>query len=39
MISALNEDLAAICRWSTENGLLLNPRKLQADLISAVGAA
>jgi hypothetical protein len=40
-ISALNEDLAAIYRWSAENGLLLllNPCKLQAILISnsAVG--
>jgi hypothetical protein len=34
MISALNEDLAAISRWSAENGLLLNPRKSQAILIS-----
>jgi hypothetical protein len=25
MISALNEDLAAISRWSAEHGLLLNP--------------
>jgi hypothetical protein len=41
IISALNEDLAAISRWSAENGLLLlfNPCKLQAILISnsAVG--
>jgi hypothetical protein len=39
MISVLNEDLAAISRWSAENGLLLNPRKSQAILIlnSAVG--
>jgi hypothetical protein len=34
MISALNEDLAAIYRWSAENGLLLNPRKSQVILIS-----
>jgi hypothetical protein len=34
MVSALNEDLAAIYRWSAENGLLLNPRKSQAILIS-----
>jgi hypothetical protein len=34
MISALNEDLAAISRWSAENGFLLDPRKLQAILIS-----
>jgi hypothetical protein len=34
MISALNEDLAAISRWLAENGLLLYPRKLQAILIS-----
>jgi hypothetical protein len=34
MISALNEDLAAIYRWSAENGLLLNPRKSQAIRIS-----
>jgi hypothetical protein len=34
MISALNEDLAAIYRWSAENGLLLNPRKSQAIMIS-----
>jgi hypothetical protein len=34
MISALNEDLAAISRWSAENGLLLNPRKSQTILIS-----
>jgi hypothetical protein len=34
MISALNEDLAAISRWSARNGLLLNPRKLQAILIA-----
>jgi hypothetical protein len=25
MISALNEDLVAISRWSAENGLFLNP--------------
>jgi hypothetical protein len=39
MFSALNEDLAAISRWSAENRLLLNPRKSQAILISnyAVG--
>jgi hypothetical protein len=39
MISALNEDFAAISRCLTENGLLLNPRKSQATLISnsAVG--
>jgi hypothetical protein len=35
MISPLNEDLAAISRWSAENGLLLNPRKSQAILISS----
>jgi hypothetical protein len=35
MISALNEVLAAISRWSAENGLLLNPRKSQAILISS----
>jgi hypothetical protein len=34
MISALNEDLTAIYRWSAENGLFLNPRKSQAILIS-----
>jgi hypothetical protein len=34
MIFALNEDLAAILKWSAENGLLLNPRKSQAILIS-----
>jgi hypothetical protein len=34
MISALNKDLAAISRWSVENGLLLNPRKSLAILIS-----
>jgi hypothetical protein len=34
MISALNEDLAAISRWSTENQLLLSLCKLQAILIS-----
>jgi hypothetical protein len=34
MISVLNEDLATISRWSAENGLLLNPRKSQAILIS-----
>jgi hypothetical protein len=40
MISALNEDLAAISRFdSAENGLLLDPRNSQAILISnsAVG--
>jgi hypothetical protein len=39
MISALNEDLVAISRWSAENGLLLNPLMSQAILISnsAVG--
>jgi hypothetical protein len=39
IISVLNEDLAAISPWSAENGLLLNPRKSQAILISnsAVG--
>jgi hypothetical protein len=39
MISALNENLAAIYRWSAENGLLLKPCKSQAILISnsAVG--
>jgi hypothetical protein len=39
MIPAFNVDLAAIYRWSAENGLLLNPRKSQAILISnsAVG--
>jgi hypothetical protein len=34
MISALNKDLDAISRWSVENGLLLNPRKSLAILIS-----
>jgi hypothetical protein len=34
MISVLNEDLVAISRWSAENGLLLNPHKSQAILIS-----
>jgi hypothetical protein len=34
MISALNEDLAAISHWLAENGLVLNPRKSQAILIS-----
>jgi hypothetical protein len=34
MISALNEDLAAIYRWSAEKGLLLNLHKLQTILIS-----
>jgi hypothetical protein len=34
MISALNEDMAAIYRWSAENGLLLNRRKSQAIMIS-----
>jgi hypothetical protein len=34
MISALNENLAAIYRWSAENGLLLNPCKLHAIMIS-----
>jgi hypothetical protein len=39
MIFAINEDLAAISRWSADNGLLLNPRKSQAFFISnsAVG--
>jgi hypothetical protein len=39
MISAFNEDLGAISRWSDENGLLFNHRKIQAILISnsAVG--
>jgi hypothetical protein len=39
MISAHSEDLAAISQWSAKNGWLLNPRKLQAILISnsAVG--
>jgi hypothetical protein len=39
MISALNEDLAAISQWSAENELLLNPHKSMAILIlnSAVG--
>jgi hypothetical protein len=35
MISAHSEDLAAISQWSAENGLLLNPLKLQAILISS----
>jgi hypothetical protein len=34
IISALNEDLAAISRWLAENGLLFNPRKSQKILIS-----
>jgi hypothetical protein len=39
IISALNQDLAAISRWSAENRLLLNPQNLQVILIfnSAVG--
>jgi hypothetical protein len=39
MISALNEDLAAISRWLAENGLLLNRHKSQEILIlnSTVG--
>jgi hypothetical protein len=36
MISALNEDLAAISRWSAENGLLLKPRKLHANVLQAI---
>jgi hypothetical protein len=34
MASVLNEDLAAISRWSDVNEFLLNPRKSQAILIS-----
>jgi hypothetical protein len=34
MISALKEDLAAIFRWSAENGWLFSPRKSQAILNS-----
>jgi hypothetical protein len=34
MISALNEDLAAISGWSADNWLLHSPRKSQAILIS-----
>jgi hypothetical protein len=34
MISALNEDLGAISRWLAANGLLFNPRRSQAILIS-----
>jgi hypothetical protein len=30
----VNEDLEAIHRWSIENGLLLNPAKSQAILVS-----
>jgi hypothetical protein len=33
MMSALNEDWAAISRFSAENGLFLNHRKSQAILI------
>jgi hypothetical protein len=32
--SRVNEDLEAIHRWSIENGLLLNPAKSQAILVS-----
>jgi hypothetical protein len=34
MIARVNEDLEAIHRWSIENGLLLNPAKSQAILVS-----
>jgi hypothetical protein len=39
IIFALNEDFAAISRWSAENRLLLNPQNSQVILIfnSAVG--
>jgi hypothetical protein len=33
MISALNEDLVAIFLWLAENGLLLNPRKSQEEIL------
>jgi hypothetical protein len=34
LIAQVNEDLEAIHRWSNENGLLLNPVKSQAILVS-----
>jgi hypothetical protein len=34
LIARVNEDLEAIYRWSIENGLLLNPAKSQAILVS-----
>jgi hypothetical protein len=34
LIARVNEDLEAIHRWSIENGLLLNPAKSQAILVS-----
>jgi hypothetical protein len=34
LIARANEDLEAIHRWSNENGLLLNPSKSQAILVS-----
>jgi Reverse transcriptase (RNA-dependent DNA polymerase) len=34
IIARVNEDLEAIFQWSTENGLLLNPGKTQAMVVS-----